>query len=651
MRRGLARHRLLIMTDRIAWRKFPNPSCSPLGRLVAFLFLVQFCLAAALASSSRAAPLLRGTIPGGEFAQRVDQVYWDGNSKHERMEQEILGNLAQLSSQSAHGEPQRAANLLVALPAMLDALDVMQSHFFKIWQGIWPSAIDWTSAVMGTHVSATLDAITSFTDYEAGLGVGDDSRFMMDSASARENLINGYFSHLTSFYFGENALGLRTQAYDDMLWVVLGWLESINFIKTHSKLHFESSMSSNHSSSWHGRQFIPSFAHRARIFYDLAARGWDTSLCGGGMIWSPYLTPYKNAITNQLYISASINMYLYFPGDDNSSPFLVNGETVGLPGAKEHDKRYLQAATGAYKWLSSSNMTNAKGLYTDGFHIRGWRGGGMNGSIGSGRCDVRDEKVYTYNQGVLLSGLRGLWEATGSIAYLEDGHQLVRSVIAATGWPVKSTSADYRWAGLGRNGILEEACDSNGTCSQDGQTFKGIFFHHLTIFCAPLPEGEKDGVLWRADKVLAALHRKSCREYSGWIRRNAEAAYDTRDREGRFGMWWGARMGRWVKDDDESNGKDEGTDYRNNGVPEDDIWQLPRSRSERPIQHPVPESQEKQLPKRADNGTNDPNDRGRGRTVETQSGGLAVLRALYRLVDMDVDTTTKTDINEKESIR
>ena len=39
------------------------------------------------------------------------------------------------------------------------------------------------------------------------------------------------------------------------------------------------------------------------------------------MSWNPYLEPYKNAITNELFISASIGMYLYFPGDDNDSPF------------------------------------------------------------------------------------------------------------------------------------------------------------------------------------------------------------------------------------------------------------------------------------------------------------------------------------------
>ncbi|KAL9123335.1 MAG: hypothetical protein Q9187_000111 [Circinaria calcarea] len=618
------------MAERIARRKLP------FRQLVALLILIQFCVATALAPSSPTTPHPRCILVGRDSALSPGRACRNANNKHGQKRKATLGNLAQFRSQVEDGEPNSPTNLPATFPAMLDALDVMQSHFFEIWLGIWPTAIDWTAAVMGTQVSTTLNAITSFTDYDAHLGAVDESGLMMDSVTARENLINQYFSHLTSFYFGENAFGLRTQAYDDMLWVVLGWLESISFINTHSELHFESSTSSERNSSWHGRQFIPSFAHRARIFYDLASRGWDTSLCGGGMIWSPYLAPYKNAITNQLYISASISMYLYFPGDDNTSPFLVNGETAELPKAKEHDEKYLEAAIEAYTWLSSSNMTNTKGLYTDGFHIHGWRGGGLNGSIGSGKCDVREEQVYTYNQGVLLSGLRGLWEATGSTNYLEDGHQLVRNVIAATGWPIESTSENYQWAGLGRNGILEEACDLHGTCNQNGQTFKGIFFHHLTLFCAALPKGEKEGVFWRADKDLVALHSKSCREYGGWIRRNAEAAYETRDEEGRFGMWWAAKLDRWVGNDDHLNGKDEGTDYRNSGVPDDDIWQLPRSRAAVPMHRPILKPHGKKLPRGTDDGSKDLNDRGRGRTVETQSGGLAVLRALYRLVDKDV---------------
>ena len=516
--------------------------------------------------------------------------------------------------------------------AILDAVEVMESHFFTVSQGSWPSAIDWTAAVMGTQVSATLSAMTSYART-----LRSASPLSMDEAHDHENLINRYFTQITSFYFGENAFAVRAQAYDDMLWVVLGWLEAIKFINLHSSLHYTTSYDKN--KTWYASQFIPQFAHRAHLFYELAFRGWDTTLCGGGMVWSPYLAPYKNAITNQLYITASISMYLYFPGDSDSSPFLTH---TSLPPAKAHDVRYLDNAVEAYQWLKGSNMKNEYGLYVDGFHITGWRGGHY-GSNGTGNCDLRDEKVYTYNQGVILSGLKGLWEATGSRVYLEDGHELMRDVIRATGWEDRDTERRYRWAGLGRGGVMEESCDWLGSCSQNGQTFKGIFFHHLTLFCSPLIRHEWDNndEVPLDDEETKQLHQKSCDEYGDWIRHNAFAAYVTRDQDGEFGEWWGrsTRRRQGDEEDDEFEApRTQGTDYRNEGVPMDAIWRLPKEdamyKSDMSKESGNIERGSGALYESRDGANlHDINDRGRGRTVETQSGGVAVLRALWVLIE------------------
>ena len=505
--------------------------------------------------------------------------------------------------------------------AFLEALETMQAHFFEIWVGTWPGAIDWTAAVMGTQVSKSLEAITLEADYETGTSLLD--------TTTEDNLINKYFTQLVSFYFGEDALALRTQAYDDMLWVVLDWLEAIKFINLHSSLHYGTG--SNDTSKWYATQFIPAFAHRARIFYELGSAGWDTTLCGGGMIWSPKLAPYKNAITNELFIAASVNMYLIFPGDDNDSPFADNGPDAPT-GAR--DPKYLAAAIEAYRWLSTSNMTNSKGLYIDGFHIHGFRGGGPDKSIGTGQCDVRNEKVYTYNQGVLLTGLRGLWQATGNASYLEDGHTLIRNVIAATGWHVTDPEERRKWAGIGRNGILEDACDANATCNQNGQAFKGIFFLHLTTFCEPLPTNLNDTTLFSADSDLDRLHRHSCWKYAAWVQHNALAAYGTRNENGEFGMWWtwGLRRESDVLEMLDGRVPLEGTDYRNRGVPIDELWQIDPSNVSVSAERDGVHGEREHVLRHAGYRW-DPNDRGRGRTVETQSGGLAVLRAMHRLVD------------------
>ncbi|KAE9368579.1 glycoside hydrolase family 76 protein [Stipitochalara longipes BDJ] len=522
------------------------------------------------------------------------------------------------------------------LPALLDALDVLQGDYFAIWQGIWPTSIDWTSAVIGTYLSAALSTLsTSFPN--------------LPSSKNAENVVNKHFSQLSASYFGQDAFALRQEAYDDMLWVVLGWLESIKFIKLHSEGHYAEA---EKAGSWYGEEWIPAFAHRARIFWELASQGWDTELCDGGMIWSPYLIPYKNAITNELFIAASISMYLYFPGDDNSSPFgsslphVVAADNSG----RARDPKYLAAAIEAYRWLLDSNMTDAKGLFVDGYHISGWQRERIDKNrTENTRCDARNEMVYTYNQGVLLSGQRGLYEATGARSYLEDGHQLVSDVIAATGWDLKrGDSFDIldepnwpgsklgKWHGLGRSGILEEACDAPGYCSQDSQTFKGIFFHHLTLFCARLPDHlVLDGVFVGKDvstgdpdniEEVRKWHDKQCARYGPWIKHNAKAALATVNTEGRFGMWWGAPPHTSSVPDADVDLPAEAVDYRNHGVPRQ--WKN-KPRYSRNIRDGGDDLSENS----ARFGTRDLNDRGRGRTVETQGGGISVLRAMWEIVD------------------
>ena len=340
-------------------------------------------------------------------------------------------------------------------------------------------------------------------------------------------------------------------------------------------------------------------------------------------------------------------MYLYFPGDDNPAPYMMDtGPPIG-----PRDPRYLAAAIEAYKWLNLSDMKNEKGLFVDGFHVSGWERDPINGTKRNTKCDSRNNQVYTYNQGVLLSGQRGLWEATGARSYLEEGHELIFSVINATGWDLKHDKPypDRRnktdphlgqWHGIGRSGVLEEDCDRLGYCSQDAQTFKGIFFHHLSLFCAPLPphylqSGETLDV--QDFQALKAYHYESCAKYGGWIRQNAEAAIATRNEDGKYGMWWGAPAGgnySWVADP-ESKVPKEAVDYRNRGIPKDWTWQ-DQSLSGGSLHHFVtdPSQQDKSpLAMRAAK-SEDANDRGRGRTVETQAGGLAVLRAMWEIVDI-----------------
>lgn len=534
---------------------------------------------------------------------------------------------------------------------MFTALSDMQDAYFQRWLGTWPEGIDWTRAVMNTHVAATLRTISRELELDlAGC-----------ATASKEDLVAGYFADVIAYYFGEDAFSLRNQAYDDMLWVVLGWLESVQLVAEHGRAL---SASSGGGETWFGSRWTPAFAHRARVFWELAAKGWDTTLCGGGMIWNPRLTPYKNAITNQLFISASIGMYLHFPGDANTSPFHAAQTQHTPPPWPPRDPIFALAAQRAHLWLSTSNMTNAQGLYADGFHISPTPDDSNKTNT---RCDARDEMVYTYNQGVLLSGLAGLYRATGRGAHLREGHVLVERVVEATGWDLaRDGPADWDgdthravggkdkeklppWRGLGRAGVLEEACDVLGRCSQDAQTFKGIWMHHFAGFCAPGGVDRDDG---DSDGEVRRWHYARCARYVPWLRHNARAALGTRDESGLFGMWWtaGILTGLNGAGDVDGVGEDQvppgAVDYRNEGVPLTGVW-VPAADLPQAQASPSSSGVQKRLGggdkltlggkrgargKPADEagpGAWDPNLRGRGRTLETQGGGLAVLRALW----------------------
>lgn len=552
-----------------------------------------------------------------------------------------------IAGSPAH-KPVHTATETNILHDLHSALLTLQDDYFALWLGKWTEAIDWTGAVMGTYLSATLSSLSRSIEYTMP-GSFDGSRKLDVEAQMVENEINKYFSQLISYYFGEDHFAIRMQAFDDMLWVVLGWLEGIQFIEGHSGSHYTSEepargeRASAEGEEWHARQFIPAFAHRARVFYELAEQGWDWRLCGGGMTWNPSLLPYKNAITNQLFISASISMYFHFPGDENCSPFLsqfderVEGLSDRLNDCGDHthgryDSHFLTNAKNGYDWLRNSGMLNDQGLYTDGFHISGYR---QNHSKTT--CDERNDMVYTYNQGVILTGLRGLWEATGDMSYLEDGHELVRNVISATGWNLMHPQDEKLdidevkqelledWMGLGSGGILTELCDPSGQCNQNGQTFKGIFFHHLTTFCSPLPTRPVHiGKTHAATKVTAGLHRRSCDEYTGWVIHNAQAALRTRDKQGRFGAWWGvpnAQVDQIAPLKLELH--EHMLDYRNGVDRLEEVY----NEVEMPQEEHHVSMQDTKM-----STNSDLNDRGRGRTVETQGSGLAVVRAMWEFV-------------------
>jgi len=173
----------------------------------------------------------------------------------------------------------------------------------------------------------------------------------------------------------------------------------------------------------------------AAAIYKIIAGEWDTTTCGGGVWWSSAHS-YKNAITNELFLLTSASGYL-----------------------RTHDQTYLDNANKEWAWLSASGMRNSDGLYNDGLN-----------SANPAACTNNGQTTWTYNQGVVASGLAALSVANGDASLLDQAELTLDATISH----------------LTENDILKESCDdaeSGGAqCNHDQQIFKGIWTKHLQYY-------------------------------------------------------------------------------------------------------------------------------------------------------------------------
>ncbi|KAI1783554.1 glycoside hydrolase family 76 protein [Ganoderma leucocontextum] len=204
---------------------------------------------------------------------------------------------------------------------------------------------------------------------------------------------------------------------DDAGWVVLALLKVSDYRSTHG-------------------QDASAYVNSAKIVYDLIAAEWDSSVCGGGVWWSSAHT-YKNAITNQLFLQTSANLYNRFG-----------------------DATYLSNAQETWTWLLNSGMRNSQGLWNDGL---------------TSSCQNNGQTTWIYNQGVVASGLAELYLATGDSSLLTQAEITLDAAIS-----LKT-----------QNGILKESCDDadpTSTCDNDQAMFKGLWMKHLQFYLDRAPD-------------------------------------------------------------------------------------------------------------------------------------------------------------------
>ena len=187
----------------------------------------------------------------------------------------------------------------------------------------------------------------------------------------------------------------------------------------------------------------------ARSIFEDMCGGWDDR-CGGGIWWNK---PHdkKNAIPNELFLSAAARLHLSTPGDGGANSC-------------------LEWAQRAWDWFDRSGMINEDGLINDGLTADCANDGGV---------------VWTYNQGVILGGLVALHQATGDDDLLARADALARAALRAL---------------TDNEGILHEHGEPN--LGNDGPQFKGVFMRNLCdLYHATRDPVYRDAILANANAI------------------------------------------------------------------------------------------------------------------------------------------------------
>lgn len=176
------------------------------------------------------------------------------------------------------------------------------------------------------------------------------------------------------------------------------------------------------------------YLNAAKVIFANLQTGWDET-CGGGLWWNKDRN-YKNAITNELFLTLAARLHQRAPG---------SGE-------------YLEWALREWDWFQAKGLISDGGLINDGLTADCANNGGI---------------TWTYNQGVILGGLAALYEITGDRAYLARGETIADAALSELTSPLTASVP----------GVLIEA-DELGTSRKDRDRpqFKGVFVRNLYDF-------------------------------------------------------------------------------------------------------------------------------------------------------------------------
>jgi predicted alpha-1,6-mannanase (GH76 family) len=231
----------------------------------------------------------------------------------------------------------------------------------------------------------------------------------LTKTNSYDNIIANIFMRYKGIDDDKDLGKFRNEYYDDQLWWALTWIKAFDLTRDKQYLKLADT-----------------------IFKD-TTYAWD-SKCGGGVWWTRnHETGYKNAITNELFLTTAARLYLHI-----------------------HKSEYLHKwAIPAWKWLQTSGLLSNQGLIYDGVNYD---------------CTIGDTTTWTYNQGIILGGLADMYRITRDVVYLSKAQTIAHAALIFL---------------VDEQGILKEPVEIDVN-NQDAPQFKGIFIRNLAYLAQTL---------------------------------------------------------------------------------------------------------------------------------------------------------------------